>query len=175
MNLPQTLSDTYREYRQGTLTSILLSYFDIREFLPARIRKYLGKLTSVIYYRLLNFLLSKKHLVNGEPTNSKFNRKGKIFSLSYGDILSEWIFLNAPTEYIITLENVDVEEKNINFWARLPSDKRIQFLEDVVIFRCKDRSEMIMLIRNIPIAFATAVGYFEGVKLYSNSEHEVGE
>jgi hypothetical protein len=94
----------------------------------------------------------------------------KLLGIDYSDIISQWVYLKFPFEHIIVLSNVNVEAKNIQFWARIPQTESIHFLKDLIILRCKDVSEMNRLIDNISHEFADASGYSAGVLITTNGE-----
>lgn len=92
----------------------------------------------------------------------------KLQGISYYEIIDQWVNCFFKNQYVIILTNVRVETKNIAFWAKLPNNYKIQFVEDVIILRCKDKSEIEMLVRNIEEEFAEAIGYANGTRCITN-------
>lgn len=94
----------------------------------------------------------------------------KLYGLDYSELITEWISKVYKFQHIIVLNNINVEAKNIQFWAKLPTTSRSPFLKDVVILRCTDKSEVMRLVENIPLEFADAHGYSAGSLITTNKE-----
>jgi hypothetical protein len=103
-------------------------------------------------------------------TPASFSSSPKLFGFDYPEILSQWIAFKYPREHIIVLLNINVQAKNIQFWAKVPQTDMKYFLQDTVILRCKDKSEVIRLVENIPPDFADAYGYSAGSLFTYNKE-----
>ena len=93
-----------------------------------------------------------------------------MLGISYVDVVAQWIKSHHSNKHIIALHNINVQAKNIDFWARVPKSDIQYFLEDVVLLICKDVPEMTRLIDNISEDFAEAYGYSKGVFVHSNVE-----
>jgi len=96
--------------------------------------------------------------------------KSKLHSLSYSSIIDSWVFLHFHGQTVIVLTNINVQAKNIEFWAKIPPEQKIKFVNDVSILKCKDRREMFKLLGNIGQDFADAKGYIDGIEVASNME-----
>lgn len=95
----------------------------------------------------------------------------KLFGVSYYDLICHWVNTVFKSEFVIVLTDINVQAKNIEFWSKVPVDKAVNFLQDVVVLRCKDRSEVIRLIENIPKEFAEAYGFAAGVFFIHNKDY----
>jgi len=94
----------------------------------------------------------------------------KLQGIDYIDIISEWVNTKYRFEHVIILININVQAKNIEFWANVPQTHAIQFLKEVVILKCKDKSELQRLVQNTGLDFAEAYGYSGGVRIIDNKE-----
>jgi hypothetical protein len=104
------------------------------------------------------------------PTNQKSKPLDKLTGFDYTDILSQWVSMKYPLDHVIILMNINVEAKNIQFWAKVPQVEIGNFLKDIVVLRCKDLSQLAQLIGNIPEEFAEAYGYSAGCLISYNKE-----
>lgn len=121
-----------------------------------------SKYTGLTY---AEFKYYKKHISDIEKQGFK-----KLLGFDYLDIISQWISLKFPVDHIIILLNINVEAKNVQFWAKIPQTEIGHFLKDTVVLRCKDESEMERLVSNIPPNFAEAYGYSCGNLITYNKE-----
>jgi hypothetical protein len=96
----------------------------------------------------------------------------KLSGFTYVTVLCEWVSVKFPLEHVIILTNINVEAKNIHFWAKVPKTDAIEFTNDVVVLRCTDTSEMWTLITNIGEDFADAYGFCAGKLTMTNKERE---
>ena len=108
--------------------------------------------------------------VNNHPLNDEVGPNNKLLGIDYVDVVAHWISINHSNKHIIALHNINVEAKNIKFWAKVPQTDIKYFLKDVVLLRCKDIPELTRLINNISEDFADAYGYSKGVLIHSNKE-----
>lgn len=136
---------------------------------------WLSILTFAFYFFSFKYTTSFVNINNyqkyREQVQSEIGGKyRKLRGLEYSDIVSQWVYLKFPFEHIIILSNINVEAKNIEFWAKVPKTEAIHFLKDIVLLRCKDISEMNRLINNIAPEFADAHGYSAGILITTNGE-----
>jgi hypothetical protein len=120
---------------------------------------------------LLKFINSIKNLVRLQVNSTEVNKtNNKLSGYDYLDILSFWVNKVYPYSHVILLTNINVEAKNIQFWAKVPTYQSPLFLKDIVVLLCKDQTEMMRLIRNIDTNFAEAYGFICGKLVSSNEE-----
>jgi hypothetical protein len=111
-----------------------------------------------------------KYQVTHLAQEDEETRPSKLYSLDYQSLITDWVSKAYKFQHIIVLTNVNVEAKNIQFWAKVPTTSMSHFLKDVVILRCSDKSEVIRLVGNIPPEFADAQGYSAGSLLITNKD-----
>lgn len=111
-----------------------------------------------------------KYQITRFHTEDETVTPSKLYGMSYPALIADWVYKSFKLQHIIVLTNVNVEAKNIQFWAKVPTTSMAWFLEDVVILRCQDRSEVIRLVENIPSEFADAQGYSAGLLITTNKE-----
>jgi hypothetical protein len=92
----------------------------------------------------------------------------KIQAFTWIEILTIWVSQVYPAENLLILTNLEASAKGMSFWSRLPKDVVQDLLQDVVIFRCKDKSELFHLLDSIPSKFADAYAFSAGHFLDSN-------
>jgi hypothetical protein len=88
------------------------------------------------------------------------------------DILSVWVNAKYSGCNIVLLTDINVEAKDLEFWARIPKGQAMEFLKDIVILRCKDKTEIKKLIPSIGSKFALAYGFSNGKLILSNKDAE---
>lgn len=110
------------------------------------------------------------HTIEYATTTIPYKNSSKLQGIEYNDVISEWVTLKYPLNHLIILTNINVEAKNIQFWAKVPKTDMIQFVKDLVILHCQDRSEVVRLAENIPISFADAHGYSAGSLIIYNKD-----
>jgi predicted transcriptional regulator len=123
------------------------------------------KVIDSIRYRCIKIFKKANNIYSEETTTFK-----KLTGFDYTDILSQWVSTKYLYDHIIVLMNINVEAKNIQFWAKIPQTEIEHFLKDIVILRCKDQTQLIRLIENIPVEFAEAYGYSGGCLITYNRE-----
>jgi hypothetical protein len=95
--------------------------------------------------------------------------KGKIHGFDLTEeVIPQWSSRVWPNEYIVCLFNIDPSAKGPKFWSIIDKEKRIELLKDVVVLRCKDKTEMNNLLDSIDKNFASAIGVFNGSLVGSN-------
>ncbi len=94
----------------------------------------------------------------------------KLSGFPYIEIISEWVKVKFPFQHVIILTNINVQVKTIKFWAKVPTSQVMEFLNDVVVMRCKDQTSMEELVTNIGFDFAEAYGYSGGKLILTNKE-----
>jgi hypothetical protein len=105
-----------------------------------------------------------------KDVNVPYNKSDKLTGLDLGDMIPEWVNFKYPSEHLIVLTEVNVQAKNIQFWAKVPKAESQFFLKDLVILFCKDKSEVIRLVENIPKDFADARGFSAGELIIDNKD-----
>jgi hypothetical protein len=105
-----------------------------------------------------------------KPTGSSVALSKKLSGFYYHDIFSEWVIQKFKFEHVIILTNINVEAKNIQFWAKVPQTHATEFLKDIVLLKCKDRTELERLVQNMGVDFAEAYGYSAGVCVITNKD-----
>jgi hypothetical protein len=83
-------------------------------------------------------------------------------------VLPQWTARTWPNEHVICLVDVDLVAKGPKFWAMLNPAQRLELYKDVVVLRCKDKTEMQTLVESISSNFAKAFALFNGEMLATN-------
>lgn len=100
-----------------------------------------------------------------------YKNSSKLKGFEYPELISEWVSMKYPLRHLIVLSNISIEAKNIQFWAKVPKTDILHFVKDVVILHCKDKSEVLRLVENIPSSFADAQGYSAGISIIHNKDN----
>jgi hypothetical protein len=99
--------------------------------------------------------------------------ESKLSGFTYHEILAQWVYSKYYNENLIVLTDINVEAKDIQFWAKVPQTEMGHFLKDVVIVHCKDKGEVQRLVENIHPNFAEAYGFSGGTLFtYNKEEYE---
>lgn len=96
--------------------------------------------------------------------------ESKLFSLSYAEVLCGMMKRSYGSGNYIVLTNVNLSAKNLQFWAKVPKEDMPHFFKDVIVMRCKDKSQMLSLISNIGPDFAEAMGFSAGELVTVNTD-----
>lgn len=114
----------------------------------------------------------KYYITEYASVDLPYKNSSKLKGLEYNDLISEWVALKHPVSHVVVLTNINVEARNIQFWAKVPKTDMIHFVKDLVVLQCKDKTEVIRLAENIPPNFADAQGYSAGILITHNKELE---
>lgn len=94
----------------------------------------------------------------------------KLEGFDYLDILHVWVKSEYSGSHVVILTDVNTEAKDVEFWARIPKGQALEFLKDVIILNCKDKTELEKLVPSIGTKFATAYGFSDGELFLTNKE-----
>lgn len=120
-----------------------------------------GKFYSSEYNSYFNnFREYWRHVGLNTPTSIR--TREKLQGFSYEEILAQWVKFKFPFEAVIILKDLNLYEKSLSFWTKIPKDRIEYMSKDVVILRCNDKQEITRIIESIDIEFAEAFGYYEG-------------
>lgn len=124
---------------------------------------------SALFSRDFNSFNEYWRLVGEETTLIKLTTSvGKMQGFSLSRVAAEWASRIWVNEYLVIMCDVDPGSKGPSFWFRLSPTQRTSLLEDVVVLRCKDETEMETLIDSISPSFSTAYGCLNGQVLCDN-------
>lgn len=112
----------------------------------------------------------KYHLIDVPQVTIPYENSSKLKGMSYEDIISEWVLAKHRNNHIVVLTNINVQAKNIQFWAKVPTTDMVHFVKDIVILHCTDKTEVSRLVENIPSNFADAIGYSAGTLVINNKD-----
>lgn len=93
---------------------------------------------------------------------------GKLYGFSVLDLIQYWSSRLWMNQYVVVLLDVDLGAKGPEFWSRLTKDQKTSLSNDVVVLRCKDKTELMHLTDSIDPTFALAYGLLNGTLLVSN-------
>lgn len=135
--------------------------------------KFLNALGEFLRIKLvLSWFAPSPDAYSSKDLEDEVKPQSKLLGFDQEEILSQWVYLKFPFDHIVILTDINVEAKNIQFWAKVPSFERQQFLKDVVVARYKDKSEVEKLVDNIAPEFASAFGYSGGMLFTYNKKEE---
>lgn len=123
---------------------------------------YIEKILAALWARII-FIFSKTSVSNDAYV-------GKLVSLDYAELVHSWAKTNTLFTHFVVLTNLNLSVKGIRFWTKIPKVDMHHFLKDVVVLRCKDKSEVLRLVENTGLDFADAQGYAEGMLVATNKE-----
>lgn len=122
---------------------------------------------STIYTQDFNSLSEYwKHV--GVVEEALVKSSGKLEAYSELEVLSVWVRRLYPTSHVVVLTNLDASAKGISFWSRLPKDQVEHLLKDVIVLRCKDKTEVFRLVDSVEATFADAFGFSFGQLIETN-------
>lgn len=127
--------------------------------------KFFGRSVFLFWSRPVSWPFVKR-----SPETIPYKNSSKLQGASYLEMISEWVSFKYPKNHIIVLTDINVQAKNVQFWAKVPKTDMIHFVKDMVILYCQDKSEVIRLVENIPSTFAEAHGYSAGELITHNKE-----
>lgn len=84
------------------------------------------------------------------------------------EILADYCKFKYLHSSVVVLYDIDCSQKSSAFWSKLPTKRAVAFAKDVVVLVCKDREQMISVMENIPVVFATAIAVESGVLVDCN-------
>lgn len=84
------------------------------------------------------------------------------------EVLTEYCRIKYQNSSVVVLYDIDCNQKDSAFWTRLPAKKAVAFAKDVVFLLCKDREQMLSVMNNTPVAFATALAIESGTLVDCN-------
>lgn len=96
----------------------------------------------------------------------------KMSGFSLSEVIELWSARLWVNEFIVVLTDINPGAKGPGFWSRLTRDQRTSLGEDVVVLRCKDRSELTHLVDSTDPTFACAMGLLNGTTLCTNTWRE---
>lgn len=86
----------------------------------------------------------------------------KLEGFSYGEIITHWVRQRYPYENIAILKDVNVEERGLSFWAKIPKDKLEHIQKDVIVLRCGSKEKACEIVDSVEHDFAEAFAFSEG-------------
>lgn len=88
--------------------------------------------------------------------------RNKIEGFSYFDIITSWIQSAYPDENVVVLKDVNVGERGLSFWARVPKDKIEHIKKDVIVLICGSKENAVEIVDSIEPSFAEAYAFSGG-------------
>jgi hypothetical protein len=92
----------------------------------------------------------------------------KMEGFSWGEVMTHWVRDRYPYDAIVVMTNINVSERSLSFWARLPKDKIECMQRDVVILRGNSRSEIMEIAESIDSKFADTFAFYSGKLIGGN-------
>jgi hypothetical protein len=113
-----------------------------------------------------NFNTYWKHI---GAIQTAFSKSGnKLEGFSYEEILGQWVRSNYPHESIVVLKDMNVEERDLSFWARIPKDKLEYIQKDVIVLRCGSKEKACEIVDSVESNFAEAFAFSGGILVSLN-------
>ena len=95
-------------------------------------------------------------------------RFSKLESISYSSIIDEWIYLTFNNQIIIVLTYINVQAKNLEFWAKVPSKEKIKKNEDLFKLELTKTKDILKTLGDIKNDNQLLIGF----ALETNNERE---
>jgi hypothetical protein len=95
-------------------------------------------------------------------------RSEKLQGFTYGEIIGQWVQLKYPYESIVVLKDVNVSERGLSFWARIPKDKIQHIQKDIIVLRCGSKENACEIVDSIERTFAEAFAFSGGILINYN-------
>jgi len=107
-----------------------------------------------------------KHVGIAEKAFVKSDKKLEGFS--YSEVIGEWARVRYPYEFIVVLKDVNVSERGLSFWAKIPKEKLEHIQKDVIVLRCGTKENACEIVDSIERQFAEAFAFANGVLINYN-------
>lgn len=126
---------------------------------------------SSLLYRDFNSFKEYWKIVGEDTQITKVSTSSdKMIGFSFRETLAHWSAKMFPNEHLVILIEPDPRRKGPAFWSRLSPTQRIHMMNDVVVLRCKDETEMNSLLWSIDPQFSDAMAILNGDVINSNDE-----
>jgi hypothetical protein len=96
------------------------------------------------------------------------DKRSKLEGFTYSELIGQWVRQKYPFENIVLLKDVNVEERGLSFWAKIPKDKIEHIQKDVIILRCGSKENACEIVDSIEPNFAEAFAFSGGVLINYN-------
>lgn len=129
-----------------------------------------GKYHSSLFSRDFNSFPEYWKFVGEEESlvKTSTSKDGRMYGFSMLEVIQYWSSRLWLNQYIVALVDVDPASKGSDFWNRLTRDQKENLNQEIVILKCKDRTELMNLTDSIDPSFATSYGLLNGNLLVSN-------
>jgi hypothetical protein len=94
--------------------------------------------------------------------------KSKLQGFNYNEIIGQWVNAKYPHESVVVLKDVNVEERSLSFWAKIPKDKIEHIQKDIIVLRCGSKENAIEIVDSIEPGFAEAFAFSGGILINYN-------
>lgn len=96
------------------------------------------------------------------------NNDKKLEGLSYAEIIGQWVRYKYPYDTIVVLKDVNVSERGLSFWAKIPRDKLEHIQKDIIVLRCGSKENANEIVDSIEPSFAEAFAFSGGILINYN-------
>jgi len=129
-----------------------------------------GKYHSTLFSRDFNSFPAYWKMVGEDEAliKASVSAGDKLYGFSVLDLIQYWSARLWMNQYVVILLDVNLGSKGPEFWSRLTRDQKESLNNDIVVLRCKDKTELLHLTDSIDPSFATAYGLLNGTLLVSN-------
>jgi hypothetical protein len=107
-----------------------------------------------------------KHVGAGQAALVK--SENKLEGFSYTEMLGQWVRSRYANETIVVLKDVNVEERGLSFWAKIPKDKLEYIKKDIIVLRCGSKENACEIVDSIESSFAEAFAFSGGILINYN-------
>lgn len=94
--------------------------------------------------------------------------KEKLEGFTYSEVIGQWVRKLYPFESVVVLKDVNVGERGLSFWAKIPKDKIQHIQKDIIVLRCGSKENACDIVDSIERKFAEAYAFSGGILINYN-------
>lgn len=94
--------------------------------------------------------------------------KSKLQGFTYQELIGQWVRQIYPGENIVVLKDVNVSERGLSFWAKVPKDKIEHIQKDIIVLRCGSKENACEIVDSVERTFAEAFAFSGGILINYN-------
>jgi hypothetical protein len=94
--------------------------------------------------------------------------KEKLEGFTYSEVIGQWVRQRFPYESVVVLKDINVGERGLSFWAKIPKEKIERIQKDIIILRCGSKENAIEIVDSIEPTFAEAFAFSGGILINYN-------
>lgn len=96
------------------------------------------------------------------------SHKSKMEGFTYQELIGQWVRYKYPYESVVVLKDVNVSERGLSFWSKIPKDKIEHIQKDIIVLRCGSKENANEIVDSIESSFAEAFAFSGGILINYN-------